>query len=77
MNIQMAQSTKSKMKQPNALLEMVVKDGEVLLTYRLPLFQAKRCLLIFMQKRDKVRLDFTHEELYAFYNKVCCVCGAL
>ena len=30
-----------------------------------------------MQKRDKVRLDFTHEELYAFYSKVCYVCGAL
>ena len=35
MNIQMAQSTKSKMKQPNALLEMVVKDGEVLLSTNL------------------------------------------
>ena len=29
LNIQMAQSTKSKLKQPNALVELVVKDGEV------------------------------------------------
>ena len=63
----MAQSTKSKMKQPNALLELVVKDGEV---YSDILAQIPDLYCLFMQKRDKVRLDFTHEELYAFYGKV-------
>lgn len=24
-----------------------------------------------LQKKDKVRIDFTHDELYTFYSKVC------
>lgn len=67
----MAQSTKSKMKQPNALLELVVKDGEVEPFPNVLMFPAYVQTVLIIQKRDKVRLDFTHEELYAFYSKVC------
>jgi hypothetical protein len=49
LNLQLAQSTRTKMKLPNALFELSVTDGE---------------------KKDKVRLEFTHEELYKFYEKL-------
>lgn len=48
-NLTMAQSGRSKLKQPNALFEFVIKEGE---------------------EREKVQVDFTHEELYAFYSKL-------
>lgn len=48
-NLTMAQTGRSKLKQPNALFEFVIKEGE---------------------EREKVQVEFTHEELYAFYSKL-------
>jgi hypothetical protein len=51
LNLQIAQSSRTKMKLPNALFEFGIKDGE---------------------EKDRVRVEFTHEELFKFYEKVLC-----
>lgn len=49
LNLQMAQSSRAKMKMPNALFEFVVKEGE---------------------SKEKIKVDFTHKELFEFYGKL-------
>ncbi|XP_064390371.1 COMM domain-containing protein 10-like [Halichondria panicea] len=49
LNLQMAQSTRSKMKQPNALFEFSVREGEEV---------------------DKLKVEFSHDELFDFYQKL-------
>jgi hypothetical protein len=49
LNLQIAQSSRTKMKLPNALFEFGIKDGE---------------------EEDRVRVEFTHEELFKFYEKL-------
>ncbi|KAL3867481.1 hypothetical protein ACJMK2_044683 [Sinanodonta woodiana] len=51
LNLQMAQASKTKMKLPNAMFELGVKDENT-------------------QEKDKIKLEFTHDELYAFYNQL-------
>ncbi|KAI0208419.1 COMM domain-containing protein 10 [Lamellibrachia satsuma] len=51
LSLQMGQATQSKMKLPNAMFELTVKDDNT-------------------QVKDKVRMEFTHEELYTFYNQL-------
>ncbi|XP_041366953.1 COMM domain-containing protein 10-like [Gigantopelta aegis] len=51
LNLQMAQANKSKLKIPNALFELGVKDQNT-------------------ETKEKIRLEFTHDELYAFYNQL-------
>ena len=68
-NLTMAQSGRSKLKQPNALFEFVVKEGEVSCGRGVIAHAVTGALHV--QDREKVQVDFTHAELYAFYNKVC------
>lgn len=49
MGLQMAQAASTKMKVPNALFELVVRNKE---------------------QTDNILLDFTHEELYKFYQQL-------
>jgi hypothetical protein len=49
LNLSMAQSSQSKLKQPNAQFELGVRDGEI---------------------TEKVRMEFTHEELYQFFTQL-------
>ncbi|WAR28461.1 COMDA-like protein [Mya arenaria] len=51
LNLQMAQSTKTKQKIPNAMLELGVSREE-------------------RDSNQKIRMEFTHEELYQFYNQL-------
>ncbi|PVD19722.1 hypothetical protein C0Q70_20213 [Pomacea canaliculata] len=51
LNLQMAQSTRLKMKVPNAMFELSVHDDN-------------------SGGREKIRVEFTHEELYGFYNQL-------
>lgn len=51
LNLQMAQNGQAKMKLPNALFQLGVKDDTT-------------------GKLDNIRMEFTHDELYEFYNKL-------
>ena len=51
LNLQMAQSTETKQKLPNAMFELGVhREGQ--------------------DEKEKIRMEFTHDELYQFYNQV-------
>ena len=52
LNLQMAQASKTKMKKPNAMFELVVSGEKE------------------DDTKKKVRMEFSHEELYDFYNQV-------
>lgn len=75
----MARSTSSRLKQPNAIFELTV-SGEVsylniamtsFLKIALYLRQfVIRNFNLFQEQSDKIRMDFTHTELYHFYDKV-------
>ncbi|KAK3799073.1 hypothetical protein RRG08_051355 [Elysia crispata] len=51
LNLQMAQASQSKVKRPNALFQLSVRDDS-------------------SGKKENIRLEFTHEELYEFYNQL-------
>ncbi|XP_076443796.1 COMM domain-containing protein 10-like [Babylonia areolata] len=51
LNLQLAQSSRSKMKEPNAMFEFGVRDEN-------------------SGEKDKIRMEFTHDELYGFYNQL-------
>lgn len=51
LNLQMAQSSKVKMKVPNAMFELGITD--------------ENC-----DEKEKIKMEFTHEELYTFYNQL-------
>ncbi|XP_012942446.1 COMM domain-containing protein 10 [Aplysia californica] len=51
LNLQMAQGSQSKMKLPNALFQLGVKDED-------------------SGKMENIKLEFTHDELYQFYNQL-------
>lgn len=51
LNLQMAQSTQTKQKIPNAMFELGVRNEVT-------------------AGKDKIRMEFTHEELYKFYNQL-------
>lgn len=51
LNLQMAQSMKTKMKMPNAMFELDVKNEN-------------------KEQHQKIRMEFTHDELYQFYNQL-------
>jgi len=53
LNLQMAQSTHTKQKLPNAMFEMGVRNDDSTET-----------------SKEKIRIEFTHDELYQFYNQV-------
>ncbi|XP_060592294.1 COMM domain-containing protein 10-like [Ruditapes philippinarum] len=51
LNLQMAQSTETKQKLPNAMFELGVhREGQ--------------------EDKEKIRMEFTHDELYQFYNQL-------
>lgn len=51
LNLQMAQSTETKQKLPNAMFEFGVnQEGQ--------------------DDKERIRVEFTHDELYQFYNQV-------
>ncbi|OWF53988.1 COMM domain-containing protein 10-like [Mizuhopecten yessoensis] len=51
LSLQMAQATQVKMKMPNAMFELAVKNENT-------------------DTREKIRMEFTHDELYKFYNQL-------
>ncbi|BFY97107.1 hypothetical protein BsWGS_00147 [Bradybaena similaris] len=51
LNLQVAQTTQSKMKLTNALFQFGIRNEET-------------------KKKENIRLEFTHEELYQFYNQL-------
>ncbi|RUS74080.1 hypothetical protein EGW08_018158 [Elysia chlorotica] len=51
LNLQMAQASQSKVKRPNALFQLGVRNDST-------------------GKKENIRLEFTHEELYEFYNQL-------
>ncbi|XP_060065538.1 COMM domain-containing protein 10-like [Ylistrum balloti] len=51
LNLQMAQSTQLKMKMPNAMFELGVKNENT-------------------DKQEKIKMEFTHDELYQFYTQL-------
>ncbi|KAL8562624.1 hypothetical protein ACOMHN_011196 [Nucella lapillus] len=51
LNLQLAQSSVSKMKEPNAMFELGVRDEN-------------------SGEKEKIRMEFTHDELYGFYNQL-------
>lgn len=51
LNLQMAQASQSKVKRPNALFQLGVRNES-------------------SGKKENIRLEFTHEELYDFYNQL-------
>ncbi|XP_050402231.1 COMM domain-containing protein 10 [Patella vulgata] len=51
LNLQLAQSTKVKLKAPNTLLELALKSDDD-------------------ESKERIRLDFSHEELYQFYKQL-------
>ena len=63
----MAQSSRAKMKMPNALFEFVVKEGEVSEGGREVVATQSWHI---SQSKEKIKVDFTHKELFEFYGKV-------
>ncbi|KAK7116209.1 COMM domain-containing protein 10-like isoform X2 [Littorina saxatilis] len=51
LNLQLAQASKLKMKEPNAMFEFGVRDEN-------------------SGEKEKIRMEFTHDELYGFYNQL-------
>lgn len=51
LNLQMAQGTQLKMKMPNAMFELGVRNENT-------------------DTKEKIRMEFTHDELYKFYNQL-------
>ena len=51
MNLQMAQSSQGRMKEPNAMFQLTVADDQ-------------------STNKEKIRMQFNHQELYAFYNQL-------
>ena len=51
LNLQMGQSSQTKMKLPNAMFEFVVSGQEA-------------------ESKERIKMEFSHDELYQFYNKV-------
>ncbi|XP_014673344.1 PREDICTED: COMM domain-containing protein 10-like [Priapulus caudatus] len=51
LNLQMAQSTRSELKEPNAAFELGIRDHNT-------------------KETEKLQMEFTHEELYAFYSQL-------
>ncbi|XP_046574221.1 COMM domain-containing protein 10-like [Haliotis rubra] len=51
LNLQMAQSNKTKLKSPNALFELKVGDEAT-------------------EEKEKIRIEFSHDELYKFYSQL-------
>ncbi|XP_071476077.1 COMM domain-containing protein 10-like [Diadema antillarum] len=57
LNLQMCQSSQTKLKTPNAMLELGVKTDH--------------------GETERIRMEFTHKELYAFYNQLETIQGQL
>ncbi|ESO92570.1 hypothetical protein LOTGIDRAFT_190525 [Lottia gigantea] len=51
LNLQLAQSSKVKLKAPNTLIELALKSED-------------------SEQKERIRLDFSHEELYEFYQQL-------
>ena len=66
----MAQSGRSKLKQPNAVVELVLKEGQVREREARSLSQCLSMCCVVLQETDKVHVDFTHTQLFDFYTQV-------
>ena len=85
LNLQMAESSKSKVKMPSAVVELGLKGSKVInismrdgISLLENSFERRLRNLnidwIFFQELENVCLEFTHEELYSFYDQVCVSC---
>ena len=58
------------MKLPSALFEFGVKNGEVFLILSTSPFWWYLSVCSIVQEKERVCVEFTHEELFNFYEKV-------
>lgn len=75
----MAQSNMTKMKLPNAMFDLNLSSGSqvssVISSFLSFVFQVHFMVFLSLQDNtEQVHLEFTHDELYAFYNQVCGFC---
>lgn len=75
----MAQSSITKMKLPNAMFELNLSSGNqvtivqwliIQLIFLTFLFTLLKVFFSLQGNTEQVYVEFTHEELYAFYNQV-------